>query len=306
MIGALLGAGEVGYAGAAAVLLRAAYHVGGLGGAGLAFFALLFGGRLDAADAARLRRWAALAALLGILAGLGVLAAQVGTLTAGDTFLDAEVWGVVLASQAGASYALGWAGLLLVAALALGPRWTSAAAVGGVLACASHLLLGHTTQGEPRPLLACLLFVHLLVAAFWIGSLPPLAWAARRGGSAAARVVEDWARIAVLAVPVLIAAGLSLAWLLAGGPRELLASRYGWALMAKVALVAALLGLAAWHRYRLTPALAAGAPGAGRRLARSITAEAAIAILVLYAAAEMASTSPGNLPKRSSDRAAGM
>lgn len=306
MIGALLGGGEVGYAGAAAVPLRAAYYAGGLGGAGLAFFALLFGGRLHAGDAARLRRWAALAVLLGILAGLGVLAAQVGTLTGGDTLLDAEVWGVVFVSRAGASYALGWAGLLLIASLGLGPRWTSTAAVGGVLACASHLLLGHTTQGEPRPLLACLLLVHLLVAAFWIGSLPPLAWAARRGGSAAAHMVEDWARIAVLAVPVLVAAGLALAWLLVGGLRELLASRYGWALTAKVALVAALLGLAAWHRYRLTPALAAGAPGVGRRLARSITAEAAIAILVLYAAAEMVSTSPGDFPKGSSDRAVGM
>jgi copper resistance protein D len=39
--------------------------------------------------------------------------------------------------------------------------------------------------------------------------------------------------------------------------------------MAKVALVAVLLGFAAWHRFRLTPALAARAPGAGARLAHS-------------------------------------
>ena len=294
MIPALLGGGEASY-GAAAVPLRAAYYAGNLGGAGLAFFALLFGSRLAAEDQARLRRWACRAAGLGILAGVGILGAQAGALAGGETLLDAEVWGVVVRSRAGASYALGGLGLLLVALLALGPRWTAVAAAGGVLACASHLLLGHTTQGGPRPLLAGLLLVHLLVAAFWIGSLPPLAWAARREGPRAARLVEDWARIAALAVPALVAAGLLLAWWLLGGVRQALTSRYGWALLAKVALVAVLLGFASWHRWRLTPALSAGDPGAGRRLARSIAFEAVVAFLVLYAAAEMVSTSPGDL-----------
>lgn len=299
MIAALLGGEAPGHLQAAAVLLRAGHYAGALGGAGLAFFALLFGGGQHAADAARLRRWAALAASLGVLAGLGGLAAQVAALTGGGAPLDAEVWGVVLASRAGVSHAVGWVGLLLVALLAFGPRWAPVAAAGGALACASHLLLGHTTQGgAARPLLAGLLLVHLLAAAFWLGALPPLAWAARRGGPAAARLVEAWSRVAVLAVPVLLAAGLSLAWLLAGGWRGLLASLYGWALAAKSALVATLLGLAAWHRYRSTPALAAGAGGAGRRLARSIAAEAAVFVLVLYAAAELVSVSPGDLPRR--------
>ena len=57
MILSALQTGEAGYAGAA-VVLRAAYYAGSLGGAGLAFFALLFGARQEAADAARVRRWA--------------------------------------------------------------------------------------------------------------------------------------------------------------------------------------------------------------------------------------------------------
>ena len=294
MILALLRTGEVGWGGLA-VALRAAYYTGSLGGAGLAFFALLFGTRREVVDGARLRRWAAGAALLGLLAGSGVLAAQVGELTAGETLLDPEVWGVVLASRAGASYGLGGVGLLLVASLALGPRWTALAAVGGVVVCASYALLGHTTELAPRPLLAGLLLVHLLVAAFWIGSLPPLAWAARRDAPDVARLVEDWARVAVAAVPVLVAAGLLLAWRILGGIGEILGSWYGWALLAKLSLVAVLLGFAAWHRFRLTPALAARAPGAGARLARSVSAEAIVALLVLWAAAEMVSTSPGGM-----------
>jgi len=294
---AALQTGEAGHAGAA-VVLRAAYYAGSLGGAGLAFFALLFGARQEMADAARTRRWAAGAALLGIAAGVGALAAQVGVLTGGETLLDADIWGVVVASRAGISYALGGAGLLLVALLAFGRRWAAPAALGGLLACASYAAVGHTTVLAPRPALAALLTIHLAVAAFWIGGLPPLAWASRREGPAAARLVEGWARVAALAVPVLAAAGLVLAWRILGGARQLFASWYGWALLAKVTLVSALLGFAAWHRYRLTLALAAGAPGAGRRLSRSVMAEAGVALLVLYAVAEMVSTSPEDLTHR--------
>lgn len=294
MILALLRTGEVGWGGLA-VALRAVYYAGTLGGAGLAFFALLFGTRQDAVDGARLRHWAAWAAVLGIAAGAGVLTVQVGELTAGETLLDPEVWSVVLASRAGASYGLGGVGLILVATLALGGRWTVAAAAGGVVVCASYALLGHATEFAPRPLLAGLLLVHLLVAAYWVGSLPPLAWAARRDGPGAARLVEDWARVAAVAVPVLVAAGLLLAWWILGGIGELLGSWYGWALLAKLSLVAVLLGFAAWHRFRLTPALTARAPGAGARLARSVVAEAVVALLVLWAAAEMVSTSPGGM-----------
>lgn len=277
---------------AAAVLLRAAQYAGSLGGAGLAFFTLLFGPRLEPADAARLRRWTAGAALLGLLAGSGHLAAQVWALAGGETLADAEIWGVVLLSRSGASHALGAAGLLLVASAASARLPAAIAAAGGVLVCGSYALAGHAAEGEPWPLPAALVLLHLLAVAFWIGGLPPLAWAARREGPAAARLVRDWARLAAFAVPALAAAGLLLAALVGGGPSGLLGSRYGAALAAKLALVSALLGLAAWHRFRSTPALAAGAPGAGRRLARSIATEAAVAALVLCATARLVSTPP--------------
>lgn len=180
MILAALQTGEVGYAGAA-VALRAAYYAGSLGGAGLAFFALLFGARQEAADAARARRWATGAALLGIAAGVGALAAQVGVLTGGGTLLDADIWSVAIASRTGASYALGGAGLLLVAPLAFGRGWAVPAALGGLLVCASYAAAGHTTVLAPRPALAALLTIHLAVAAFWIGGLP-LAAQPRVGG----------------------------------------------------------------------------------------------------------------------------
>lgn len=55
-----------------------------------------------------------------------------------------------------------------------------------------------------------------------------------------------------------------------------------------------MLALAAHNRFRLTPALAADSPGAGGHLARSIRVEAAIALLVLWAVAELTAVSaPG-------------
>ncbi len=294
MILALLRTGEVGWEGAAAGF-RAAYYAGSLGGAGLAFFALLFGAREGAVDSRRLGRWAVGAALLGLAAAAGVLTALVGALMGGENLLDTEGWQVVLSSPAGTSYGLGALGLLLVASLALGSRWTVLAGAGGVVVCASFAFLGHTTMLEPRPLLAGLLLIHLVVAAYWVGSLPPLAWVARCGGPGAARLVEDWARIATIAVPVLVAAGLLLAWWTLGSLGQLFGSWYGWALLGKVSLVAVLLGFAAWHRFSLTPALAAGNPRASTKLATSITAEAVVALLVLWAAAEMVSTSPDGM-----------
>jgi putative copper export protein len=270
-------------------------YAGQFTAAGLAFFALLLGARQTPADSARQARWAAGAALLGLLASLGAHAAHVGVLT-GGTLLDAEAWRLVATSRAGAAAALGAAGLGLVAALALGPGWTVPAALGGVLVCASYTLAGHTTELQPRALLAGLLLLHLLVAAFWIGSLAPLAVAARRGGPEAAVLVAAWSRLATIAVPVLLAAGLALAVWTLGGVRALLASAYGRALLAKLALVVVLLGFAALHRWRLTPDLAAGRPGAGRRLARSIALEAVVACLVLYAAAELVSAPPPGTP----------
>ena len=295
MILAALQTGEVGWAGVA-VALRAATYAGQFTAAGLAFFALLFGARQTPADSARQARWAAGAAGIGVIAGFGTLAAHVGVLTGGATLLDREAWHVVLASRAGAAFALSAAGLGLVAAWALRPGWTVPAALGGVLVCASYTLVGHTTQIQPRGLPAGLLLLHLLGIAFWIGSLAPLAFAVRRHGPEAAPLVEHWTRLATGAVPVLIAAGGLLAWWTLGGVRGLFASPYGWALLAKLALVAVLLGFATWHRWRLTPALAAGRPGAGRRLARSIALEAVVACLVLYAAAELVSKSPGGPP----------
>ena len=277
---------------ALSVALRLAYYVACLGAAGLAIFTMGFGRLQEASDVASCRRLTLALVAAGLASSLAWLAAQVALASDGDPF-DAEVWDMMLASRPGISVLVTWAGLLTMALA----TWTGRiawplAAVGVVAIAVSFTQVGHTTQHQPRWLLATALGVHLLAAAFWAGSLLPLMIASRQAGPQAASLVEGWARVASWVVAGLVVAGGTLAWLLVGQLDLLVTTAYGWALLGKVALVGALLGFAAWHRFRLTPALAAGAPGSGGRLAASIGWEIVVMALVFWAVAEMTSTSP--------------
>ncbi|MBB5694403.1 copper resistance D family protein [Muricoccus pecuniae] len=272
--------------------LRVAYYVACLGTAGLVLFAIGFGRRQIRQDVAACRRMTVAMALAGLAFSLAWLAAQVALASGGDPF-DTEVWDMMLMSRPGVSVLITWAGLAAMACAAWFGRAAAVVGVAGVLTvAASFTAVGHTTQHQPRLLLAAALVLHLGGVSFWAGSLWPLALASKRGGPEAARLVEAWARVAAWAVGGLVVAGALLAWLLVGRLEVLVGTAYGWALLAKVSLVGALLGFAAWHRFRLTPALAANAPGSGARLAASIRWEIVVMVLVFWAVAEMTSTSP--------------
>ena len=273
---------------------RLALYALALGAAGLALFDLGFGRRLPAGERARLRRVGAFLAAGGAVAALAWLATQVGLASDGDV-LDTEVWRLLAAMPPGLSVAAALSGY---AVLGFGmarpaPGAALAQVTGIIIVAVSFALVGHTTQHAPRLLLAGTLVVHLLGAAFWLGGLWPLARAARvQRPEQAAHLVEAWARAASVIVPILSVVGLVLAWAIVGSLEALFGTRYGWTLLAKVALVSVLLSFAAWHRFRLTPDLAAGVPGAGPRLSRSIIAETAVMALVLWAVSELTATSP--------------
>jgi putative copper export protein len=274
------------------VALRLAYYVSCLGAAGLAIFTMAFGRLQNAADVVACRRLTLFMVAAGLGSSLAWLAAQVALASDGDPF-DVEIRDMMLTSRPGTSVLITWAGLLTVAlATWIGRRALLLGAAGVLAVAASFTEVGHTTQHQPQWLLATALVVHLLAAAFWAGSLWPLLVASRRTGPEAAGMVETWARAASWIVGVLIIAGVTLAWLLVGQFDLLVTTAYGWALLTKVALVGVLLGFAASHRFRLTPALAAGTPGSGARLAASIGWEIVVMVLVFWAVAEMTSTSP--------------
>ena len=87
----------------------------------------------------------------------------------------------------------------------------------------------------------------------------------------------------------IVAAGLLQAWFHLDGPRTLFTSTYGIALLAKVALLAAIVAMANRNRTRVRR-LVAGDDGDGLRVA--MRAEVAIAALVLAATAVLVRAQP--------------
>jgi copper resistance protein D len=136
--------------------------------------------------------------------------------------------------------------------------------------------------------LAALLLVHLLVIGFWLGALLPLILVTLRAPERTAHIVRGFSRSATALVPLILAAGLVMAYLLI--PRvEVLREPYGLLLLAKVAGFAVLLALAAINKWLLGPDFESGHAGAARRRRRSVSVEYALIVAVLGVTAVMTS-----------------
>ena len=94
--------------------------------------------------------------------------------------LDASLQRELLESPIGTTTAVRLLGLLLIA-VGCG-RWErgqTLAVLGSALVATSFALMGHTAEGDHRWLTAVALLVHVVVVAFWFGSLLPLYLASR-------------------------------------------------------------------------------------------------------------------------------
>ena len=202
--------------------------------------------------------------------------------------VDPVLTGMVAESPVGESIVVRIAGLTVVAVLFVSGRVPGLAAVAGAgVVCASFALRGHVLA-EPRLILGALVTAHLMGLAFWIGAFAPLHRLAGhadpiRAGAAAA----EFGRRALWVVPALAVAGVALLVLLTGNPLDAVETTYGRLLVVKLAVFALLLGLAAFNRLRLTPALLAGDAGAGARLRRSIGLEFAAVLVILVVTATL-------------------
>ena len=112
---------------------------------------------------------------------------------------------------------------------------------------------GHAVE---QPLLfQSVLTIHIVLTAWWMGSLFPL-WLAchRLEFSEAYRLLDRFGQLAVMAVLVLLFGGVYMSYQLTGWA-NLFTSDYGILLLIKVSLVALILSLAAFHKLVLVPRL---------------------------------------------------
>ena len=207
---------------------------------------------------------------------------------------DPALTGMVAESPVGRSLLVRIAGLAVVAVLLISGRAPALVAVAGAgVVCASFAFRGHVLA-EPRVILGALVTAHLLGLAFWIGAFAPLhRLAGRADPMRAGAAADEFGRRALWVVPALVVAGAALLVLLAGNPLDAVQTTYGRLLAVKLAVFVLLLGLAAFNRLRLTPALLAGDAGAGARLRRSIGLEFAAVLVILAVTAVLTTvTSP--------------
>lgn len=270
---------------ALSVLLRAASFVALLQAAGIALFVALFSRHLTAASGAirTVGVRSAAVALPLLAAQLALEAARMAGEYAG--ILDWSLQWMVLGSAAAVVFGARVLGSVLIAAGLSGrSRLAQAPALAGALLVAvSFALTGHTAVHPLRWLLAPALVIHLLVAAFWLGAIAALYVATLRESERAARVIEAFSGIALWIVPLLAVAGVAMVLLLIRG-LGVFTQPYGWLLLVKMTGFVLLMGLAAANRWRLGPAVAAGATRAFRR---SLLAEYVLIAGVLAATAAM-------------------
>jgi copper transport protein len=143
--------------------------------------------------------------------------------------------------------------------------WLGAAAA---LALGSYLLDGHQRTVEPAWLLVTGDAVHLAGGAAWFGGLVLLLVTLRRtrledDPVGAATVITRFSRLAFWSVIALALAGTAMSLPLVRSLDALTSTAYGLTLLAKVALVGAVLGVAAYNRQRLIPAITARVTPAG-------------------------------------------
>ncbi|EYD77914.1 hypothetical protein Rumeso_00641 [Rubellimicrobium mesophilum DSM 19309] len=277
------------------VAARVLLYLGLFGAAGGVAYALLVRPLEPLRE--EVRRIGSAAALVGLAAAVMALGLQGGLLLGGPPVIlaDPVTWAAGLSSTFGRAALCAMLGLALVWAGSRVRRTRGAdllAASGAVVALASFGLSGHVVTAGPGGLTIPPLLIHSTLAAFWVGSLLPLLRALAVPAEGTAPTVQRFSRQAILAVPVLLLAGLVLAWIQVRRPGALATTEYGRILLLKVVLVGALLGLAALNRLSLTPALARHIPGAGRRLGWSIRAEIALVVPILAATAALGTTPP--------------
>jgi copper transport protein len=267
---------------------------------GSALLVLLLALPAAAADSAR--RQGRSAAIVALLAYLVAIAFGGADIIAGDwgALLSGDAWRAGWQSTLGTSALIGVIGAALAIwafrSSASWALWASAA-----LLVASFLVTGHAATAAPVWLTATNVALHLAGAGFWFAAFAPLIVTTRVASAPeAGRVMDQFSTRAMWLVGLLLLAGVVVSWVQMRALANFVTTDYGRQLLVKLGLVALLLAFAAYNKFKLTPALANGAPGAPNKMARSIRIESVLMVLVVVLAASLTLPTP---PRALADQA---
>ena len=182
------------------------------------------------------------------------------------------------------------------------------ASATGAVAVGTLAWSGHAAASEGAAGIVHLAgdIVHILAASAWLGALAVLAGLMMMRQEptdervqTTHRALAGFATIGSILVALIIVTGVANSVFLVGfdATWSLGTTLYGQLLIAKIALFAAMLGLAASHRFRLTPALGAAlkqgdAASAASKLRRSLVIETVLALAILALVAWLGTLAP--------------
>ncbi|MDQ7905211.1 copper resistance protein CopC [Phytohabitans sp. ZYX-F-186] len=286
-------------------------YAGVLASAGLAAFALLLLPRAGGSGTLVVRRriyavlrWSVPVTLAVLVVALPVVVAwQDGKGL--DALAEPETWRTALTGDTTLTALLAAVGLAVTFLAVRATRspthpWYApvAGAAAAALAVGSLALAGHTRTFGPAALVLCADLLHVTNAALWFGGLIGLTVlllpSSQASASAAAAVVAGFSRIAAWLVAGLALTGVLLGWRIIRSWSALFGTAYGAALLVKVGLVAVIIAIAAWNRYRLVPRITPqqSAGPAWPVLRRTVRAEAGLLAAVLATTGVLVTQSP--------------
>ncbi|MBS0969979.1 MULTISPECIES: copper homeostasis membrane protein CopD [Yersiniaceae] len=251
----------------------------------------------------RLRYWQGYAALVALLTACLMVAVQGGLMGEGWPDVTAfPIWLAVLNTAFGQVWRwhLLFAALLLLSVLLPADRWRDRLIL--LLTFALLVGLGSVGHAAMREGMAGLAqranhTLHLLSAAYWFGSLLPLLRCLRfsRGGPWRQEAILALLRFSTfghLAVALVIATGAVDTWLIVQGWPFESRSPYQMLLLVKAALVAVMVAVALYNRYRIVPRFTASPVQAQRGVVRATSLLLGLSVLVLLLVSLFATLEP--------------
>jgi copper transport protein len=220
--------------------------------------------------------------------------------------LETSVWGTLTSSfsQIFAGRIGLWLGLRLVLTGILAlfvlrlplPGSGSSRFWGMILLFGGLLLLTFSLQGHGAArgsvIAVVVIWLHLAATTVWLGGLPMLFLALRRGGLPAAALVPRFSQAALFSVGTLVATGIYNIITYVGLPEALTGTTYGRALLIKTGVFGLLLGLGALNLLVLSPRLREQRKEAPGMLGRTVRIEMALGILLLLAVGVLSGVAP--------------